>query len=70
MIELLANIDVDDLEKAIEFGDVEAAVRNAQGAGATLDGVVETEVWGHVAKMSDPFGNGFCLLQFIRPRVR
>jgi predicted enzyme related to lactoylglutathione lyase len=43
--------------------DVEAAVRGAQAAGAKLDRDVQTRVWGRLAVLSDPFGNGFCLLE-------
>ena len=125
-IELLANIDVDDLEKAIEFyvnalglrlgrrldgnvaemlgatsaiyllakpagsppsidtpqrrdyqrhwtpvhldfvvADVQAAVQKAKAAGAHLEGDIQTHKWGRIANMSDPFGNGFCLVEFI-----
>jgi predicted enzyme related to lactoylglutathione lyase len=126
VIELLANIDVDDLEKAIEFyqnalglhlarrlfddtvaemvgassriyllsklrgtsagplvpqsrdyrrhwtpvhldfvvADVDAAVRQAQAAGAIVEGETQTHTWGRIATVSDPFGHGFCLLQF------
>jgi len=124
-IELLANIDVDDLEKAIEFyssalglrlgrrlgdsvaemlgassaiyllakpagspaaasmpqrrdyhrhwtpvhldfvvGDMEAAVQQARAAGAQLEGAIQTHAWGHIAYMADPFGHGFCLIEF------
>jgi hypothetical protein len=38
-MQVVVNVDVDDMEKAIEF-------------------------WGHLAMMSDPFGHGFCVLQF------
>ena len=125
-IELLANIDVDDLERAIEFYnsvfglrlgrrlgdsvaemlgassaiyllakpagssvsvstpqrrdyqrhwtpvhldfvvvDVHAAVQKAKAAGAQLEGDIQTHVWGHIANLADPFGNGFCLIEFI-----
>ncbi len=123
---LLANIDVDDLEKAIEFyssalglqlgrrlhdnvaemlgassaiyllakpagssvsvripqqrdyrrhwtpvhldfvvADIHAAVQKAQAAGAQLEGDIQTYAWGHLANLADPFGNGFCLIEFI-----
>jgi len=127
MVEILVNIDVDDLERGVEFytqalglevgrrletfsaveltgagsrfyllaqaagtapnagsqtrrnyerhwtpvhldfvvGDLNAAVRRAQAAGATLESESETHEWGRVALMADPFGHGFCLLQFI-----
>lgn len=126
MLTLLANIDVEDLEKAIEFygsalglrlgrrlsesiaemlgassaiyllakpsggpvspstpqrrdyqrhwtpvhldfvvEDIDAAVHKAQAAGAQLEGDIQTHKWGHIANLADPFGNGFCLIEFI-----
>ena len=127
MSELFANIDVDDLERAVEFytralglkvgrrfeafagvelvgassriyllakaagtapsagsetrrnyqrhwtpvhldfvvHDLDAAVQRAQAAGATLETKTENQVWGRLALMADPFGHGFCLLQFL-----
>jgi predicted enzyme related to lactoylglutathione lyase len=44
--------------------NVDAAVTRAIGAGARLEGDVETDAWGRIAHMADPFGHGFCLLQF------
>lgn len=43
--------------------DLEAAVRRAELAGATSEGEISDHAWGRMALMSDPFGNGFCLLQ-------
>jgi predicted enzyme related to lactoylglutathione lyase len=43
--------------------DLDAAVRRAQAAGATLDREVQTKRWGRLANLADPFGNGFCLLE-------
>lgn len=45
--------------------DLDAAVQRAQAAGAALESGTETHEWGRVALMADPFGHGFCLLQFI-----
>lgn len=44
--------------------DLESAVERARVAGGTLEGQLEDRAWGRLARMSDPFGNGFCLLQF------
>jgi predicted enzyme related to lactoylglutathione lyase len=44
--------------------DIEAAVDKAQTAGGLLEGQVQTFGWGRQALMCDPFGNGFCLVQF------
>jgi predicted enzyme related to lactoylglutathione lyase len=127
MSELLANIDVDDLERGVEFytkafglrvsryldafaavelggassriyllerasgtppsagsparrnyerhwtpthldfvvEDLDAAVQRALAAGANLETQPEAQIWGRVAVMADPFGHGFCLLQFF-----
>lgn len=45
--------------------DIQAGMERALHAGANLDRPLQTNDWGHVAMMSDPFGNGFCLLEFI-----
>jgi predicted enzyme related to lactoylglutathione lyase len=45
--------------------DVDAAVGRALAAGATLDDPPTTHQWGRIAHLADPFGNGFCLLQFL-----
>ena len=45
--------------------DVVSAVRRAQAAGAVLEGQVESHAWGRIAHCADPFGHGFCLIQFM-----
>ena len=45
--------------------DVSAAVERAVRAGAKLEGAIQSFAWGRLAIMSDPFGHGFCLLQFL-----
>jgi predicted enzyme related to lactoylglutathione lyase len=44
--------------------DLSAAVEKAKAAGARLESDLETHNWGRIAKMADPFGNGFCLIEF------
>ncbi len=44
--------------------DLDAAVAHAVVAGATLERAVETNSWGRIAILGDPFGHGFCLLEF------
>ena len=44
--------------------DVEAATERAVAAGAKLEVPVQTFVWGRQACLSDPFGHGFCFLQW------
>ena len=45
--------------------EIESAVKNAIAAGAKLDGPVATHKWGKLALMADPFGHGFCFIQFL-----
>ena len=44
--------------------ELEAAVRRAEDAGARLEAPISDHVWGRMALLSDPFGHGFCLLEF------
>jgi predicted enzyme related to lactoylglutathione lyase len=45
--------------------DVESAVQRALDAGAILEKPIRSSSWGKLALMADPFGNGFCLVQFV-----
>ncbi len=45
--------------------EIEAAVARAEAAGATREGEIQTNPWGRLALMADPFGHGFCLIQFL-----
>jgi predicted enzyme related to lactoylglutathione lyase len=45
--------------------DIRAAVTLAEAAGAVLEAPVKSSAWGHLALMADPFGNGFCLVEFV-----
>lgn len=42
--------------------DIEAALRRAVSAGAGAESPVEAYPRGRMAVLSDPFGNGFCLI--------
>jgi lactoylglutathione lyase len=44
--------------------DLEAAVQRAEAAGAHREGEISDHAWGRMALFGDPFGHGFCLLQF------
>jgi predicted enzyme related to lactoylglutathione lyase len=44
--------------------NLEKALARAREAGATVESEVQTHAWGRLALLADPFGNGFCLLQF------
>jgi len=43
--------------------DIEQALGLAVGAGARAESQIETYRWGRMVLMSDPFGNGFCLIE-------
>ena len=45
--------------------DIGAALLRAQSAGARLEGDMETHEWGRLATLADPFGHGFCLIEFL-----
>ncbi|MGS5087022.1 VOC family protein [Hydrogenophaga sp. A37] len=48
--------------------DVDAVVARALTAGAQLEHPVYTSSWGKLALVTDPFGHGFCLVQFLGSR--
>lgn len=43
---------------------LEAAIARACAAGAVLETPIEAHAWGRIAGFADPFGNGFCILEF------
>jgi predicted enzyme related to lactoylglutathione lyase len=45
--------------------DLAGAIARAEAAGAVREGEVRTERWGRIATLADPFGNGFCLIEFL-----
>ena len=47
-----------------EVADIGTAVERAVAAGARLENEPQSFNWGRLAMLSDPFGHGFCLLQF------
>lgn len=47
-----------------EVPDVAAAVERAVAAGARVESEPRSFSWGRLALLSDPFGHGFCLIQF------
>ncbi len=49
----------------VVVADIDAAVRRAVTAGARLEEPVQSSNWGKLAPMSDPYGHGFCLIQFV-----
>jgi predicted enzyme related to lactoylglutathione lyase len=44
---------------------IEPAVARARRAGAQIEGEIRTHKWGRIAVMADPFGHGFCLIEFL-----
>jgi predicted enzyme related to lactoylglutathione lyase len=47
-----------------EVDDIDTAVERAVEAGAKLEELPRSFGWGRLAMLSDPFGNGFCFVQF------
>jgi predicted enzyme related to lactoylglutathione lyase len=45
--------------------EIELAVERAVLAGALLEKPVQVFGWGKLALMADPFGHGFCFVQFL-----
>jgi predicted enzyme related to lactoylglutathione lyase len=45
--------------------EIEPAVQRAVSAGARLEQPITTHKWGKLALMADPFGHGFCFVQFL-----
>ena len=45
--------------------DIDLAVEKAVAAGARLEKAATTHKWGKLALMADPFGHGFCFVQFL-----
>lgn len=50
------DVVVDELEPALSL---------ALAAGATQEGEIREASWGRIVQIADPFGHGWCLLQFI-----
>jgi predicted enzyme related to lactoylglutathione lyase len=44
--------------------DIDAAVTRAIAAGATLEQAAIEAPYGRLAMLADPFGHGFCLIEF------
>ena len=45
--------------------ELEPAKQRARSAGARLEQPIATHPWGKLALMADPFGHGFCFIQFL-----
>lgn len=44
--------------------DLDVALESAAAAGAIIESMPQSFTWGRLALLSDPFGNGFCFLQW------
>ncbi|HSM11214.1 MAG TPA: VOC family protein [Lysobacter sp.] len=44
--------------------DLDAALARARAAGALHEDGIREHDWGRIATLADPFGHGWCLLQF------
>jgi predicted enzyme related to lactoylglutathione lyase len=45
--------------------EIEAALAWAERAGAAREGEIQTHRWGRIVTLADPFGHGFCLIEFL-----
>jgi lactoylglutathione lyase len=48
----------------IVVDDLDVALERAKASGARDAGGVSEHAWGRMALLADPFGHGFCLIQF------
>ena len=49
----------------VAVDDLDAALIRAIAAGAVQEGAVREAGWGRIVQLADPFGHGWCLLQFL-----
>lgn len=45
--------------------DIDAALVRAVAAGARVEQETQIAIWGKLAMLADPFGHGFCLIEFL-----
>jgi lactoylglutathione lyase len=45
--------------------DLDSALIRAVAAGAIQEGAVREPGWGRIVQLADPFGHGWCLVQFV-----
>lgn len=45
--------------------DLDADLIRAVAAGAVQEGAVREAGWGRIVQLADPYGHGWCLLQFV-----
>jgi lactoylglutathione lyase len=49
----------------VEVDELEPALERALAAGAVKEGLIREADWGRIVQLADPFGHGWCLLQFL-----
>jgi lactoylglutathione lyase len=49
----------------VVVNDLAAALARALQAGARQEGEIREADWGRIVQIADPFGHGWCLLQFL-----
>ena len=45
--------------------DIDRALMRALAAGAVAESEIRTDIWGRIVVLSDPFGHGVCLIEFL-----
>lgn len=45
--------------------ELDSALARAVAAGAIQEGTVREANWGRIVQLADPFGHGWCLVQFL-----
>ena len=61
---LLVNVDVGDLAQAERFYCAAFGLTVGRRFDGALEKDIATAAWGRIALLADPFGNGFCLVEF------
>jgi predicted enzyme related to lactoylglutathione lyase len=56
---------LDPVHLDVVVQDIAAALSRAIAAGAHAETAIRTEPWGSIVTLSDPFGHGLCLIQFL-----
>jgi len=49
----------------IAVDDLDAALARAIAAGAVQEGATREAAWGRIVQLADPFGHGWCLMEFL-----
>ncbi|MCD9031992.1 VOC family protein [Luteimonas sp. Y-2-2-4F] len=49
----------------VVIDDLDTALARAEAAGFVREGEVREARWGRIVQLADPYGHGWCLLQFL-----